>query len=92
MKYAWDRRKAANNARKHGVTFLEASTVFRDPLAMTYFDPDHSIGEERFITIGLSSRGRVLFVAHTDMDDRIRIISARSATRREAHAYTEGEG
>jgi len=56
---------------------------------MTYPDPDHSIGEERFITIGISSRGRALFVAHVDSDDRIRIISARRATRREANAYTQ---
>ena len=90
MRYAWDRHKAASNARKHGVTFLEAATVFRDPCAMTYLDPDHSADEERFITLGLSSGGRLLFVAHADNDDRIRIISARCATRREEHAYTEG--
>lgn len=64
--------------------------MFRDPHAMTYPDPDHSIGEERYITIGESSLGRVLFAAHADSDDRARIISARKATRREAHAYTEG--
>ena len=89
MKYAWDPVKAASNARKHGITFSEAATVFRDALAMSYPDPDHSVGEERFITIGLSSRSRVLFVAHADIDDRIRIISARKATRREANAYTQ---
>ncbi len=90
MKYAWNPAKAASNARRHGITFPEAATVFRDSLAMSYPDPDHSHGEERFITIGLSTRGRVLFVAHADIDDRIRIISARRATRREANAYTEG--
>jgi uncharacterized DUF497 family protein len=90
VRYAWDPAKAASNARKHGVTFPEAATVFRDGLAMTYPDPDHSISEERFITIGLSSRGHVLFVAHVDSDDHIRIISARRATRREANAYTQG--
>ena len=90
MRYEWDPQKAASNARKHGVTFSEAATVFRDPLAMTYFDPDHSLDEERFITIGHSSRGRLLFVAHADDDDRLRIISARRATRREANAFTQG--
>ena len=90
MTYEWDPRKAAGNARKHRVTFVEASTVFRDHLAVTYPDPDHSIGEQRFITIGLSSRGNVLLVAHAENDDRVRIISARRATRRESHAYTQG--
>jgi uncharacterized DUF497 family protein len=87
--YEWDPRKAAGNLRKHRVAFLEASTVFRDPLAITYPDPDHSENERRYITIGLSGHGRVRFVAHADFDDRIRIISARKATRRESHGYTQ---
>jgi uncharacterized DUF497 family protein len=88
--YEWDPRKAASNARKHRVSFTEACTIFRDPLAVTYQDPDHSIGERRFITIGLSSGGHVLLVAHAENDARVRIISARRATRRESHAYTQG--
>ena len=90
MRYAWDPRKAASNARKHGVSFAEAATTFRDPLAMTYPDPDHSSDEERFITLGTSTRGRLLFVAHADYGDLVRIISARKATRREAHVFTQG--
>lgn len=90
MQYEWDPKKARGNTRKHRVSFDEALTVFLDPLALTFADPDHSTGEERFITIGISSRGRALFVAHADRsDDRIRIISARRATSRERHDYEE---
>ena len=90
MIYEWDADKATANERKHGVTFEEAQTVFLDPLAETFDDPDHSAGERRFITIGTSRRQRLLFVAHVDRDDdRIRIISARVATRGEAYAHQE---
>jgi uncharacterized DUF497 family protein len=88
--FQWDRRKATSNSRKHGVFFEEAATVFLDPLARTYSDPDHSVGESRFVTFGRSTQGRVLVVAHLDLgDEQIRIISARRATRREAHGYQE---
>ena len=63
--------------------------MFLDPLALTYRDPDHSEGEQRYITIGESTQGRVILVAHLDRGDRVRIISARGATRREAHDYRE---
>ena len=90
MIYEWNSGKAAQNERKHGVSFEEAITVFLDPLAVTFDDPDHSIGERRFITIGTSSSQRLLFVAHADIDeDRVRMISARATTRRETHAYQE---
>ncbi len=90
MIYEWDALKAADNERGHGVTFEEAKTVFLDPLAETFDDPDHSADERRFITIGASGQGRVLFVAHADRgEDRIRLISARLATRGETHAYQE---
>ena len=89
MVYEWDSRKAAANLKKHQVAFTEAATVFLDPLALTYQDPDHSEGEQRYITLGESTRGRVILVAHLDRDDRIRIISARRATRKEAHEYGE---
>ena len=90
MLYEWDEAKATANAKTHGVTFEEAATVFLDPLATTYRDPDHSVAEPRFITVGQSSSGRPLFVAHREInEDRIRIISARPLTRREAHAYQE---
>jgi uncharacterized protein len=91
VRYEWGRAKAEANQRKHGVSFAEAASVFLDPLALTYVDPDHSVGERRFITIGVSGRERVLFVSHQDLDEeRIRIISARRATRREIHGYEEG--
>ncbi len=87
MLFEWDDRKAAHNLQKHQVSFEEAATVFGDPWALTFDDPDHSIDEQRFITIGESDRRRILFVAHTDRDDIMRIISARVATRQERRAY-----
>lgn len=90
MFYEWDRAKAAANLRKHGIAFTEAATVFLDPLALTFRDPDHSVGEARFVTIGHSTAGQLLFVAHLDRDEEsIRILSARRATRRESHDYRE---
>jgi len=87
--FQWDPRKAASNIRKHAVGFPEAATIFLDALAWTFPDPDHAETESRFITIGLSSRGRIIIVAHADRGDRVRIISARRATRREMDEYTE---
>ena len=80
MNFEWDPDKAAQNRRVHRVSFHEAATVFADPLAVTYHDPDHSISEERFITVGMSRVGRVLIVAHSDRGENIRIISARKTT------------
>jgi len=88
--FEWDRAKAEDNIAKHGVSFGEATTALRDPLSTTGVDPDHSFGEERFITFGVSTRGRLLVVAHTDHEDIIRIISAREATRTEREIYEEG--
>lgn len=85
----WDGVKEAANLRKHGVTFVEATSVFQDPLSATHPDPDHSVGEERFITVGVSSRGRLLALAHTDRGDMIRIINCRLATRRERKNHEE---
>lgn len=90
MEFEWDPDKAASNLAKHGVSFDEAATVFGDPLAVTYFDPDHSAEEDRFLTFGHSSESQLLVVSHTDRDDRTRIISARPATRKERKAYEEG--
>ena len=90
MHFEWDRAKAEDNIAKHGVSFEEATTALRDPLSTTGVDPDHSFGEERFITFGVSTRGRLLVVAHTDREDIIRIISARDATRTERKIYEEG--
>ena len=89
MNFEWGPNKAAQNRRKHRVSFHEAATVFGDPLAVTYHDPDHSISEQRFVTVGVSSAGRVLIVAHSDRGERIRIISARRATRGERKHYEE---
>lgn len=90
MIYEWDPRKAKANERKHAVSFEEAATVFLDPFALTFDDPDHSVDERRFITLGESERRRILFVAHADIgEDRTRIISARKVTRRERHGCQE---
>jgi hypothetical protein len=87
--FEWDPAKASRNRVKHGIDFSEAATVFGDVLSQTFEDPDHSDDEERFVTIGVSARGRVLIVSHTDRGKRIRIISAREATRRERKDYEE---
>ena len=90
MKFEWDGAKAAFNLARHGVSFEEAATVFRDPLSQTGRDPDHSIDKERFVVFGVSARGRLLVVAHTEHGDTIRIISARAATPGERKIYEEG--
>jgi uncharacterized DUF497 family protein len=90
--YEWDPAKAKRNLREHGVSFEEAATVFLDPLAMTYPDPDHSEEEDREITLGYSANARLLFVAHVQRRNRTRIISARAATRRERKQHEEGNG
>ena len=87
--FEWDEEKAILNLRKHGVSFEEAATVFRDDLSVTVPDPDHSAAEERFITVGVSSQDRVLLVAHVERGDRIRIISARELTPRERKQHEE---
>jgi uncharacterized DUF497 family protein len=89
--FEWDEGKSRKNLRKHGVSFDEASTIFGDPLSMTIDDPQHSISEPRWVTLGHSARHRLLAVVHTDRDGRIRIISARVATRYERDSYEEGE-
>jgi uncharacterized DUF497 family protein len=90
MEFEWDESKADSNLKKHGVSFPEAATVFGDPLAITFFDPDHSEAEDRFLTIGLSAAGRVVILSHTDRGEKIRIISAREATRSERKGYEDG--
>ncbi|NJL90675.1 MAG: BrnT family toxin [Coleofasciculaceae cyanobacterium SM2_1_6] len=89
MQFEWNPDKANLNLKKHDVSFSEASTVFNDSLSMTFPDPDHSYGEERYVIIGLSSANRILVVFHTDRADRIRIISAREATRNEQRFYED---
>jgi uncharacterized DUF497 family protein len=90
VKYEWDTPKAAANLRRHGVSFEEATTVFLDPLAGSYDDPDHSQTEARDITFGYSSAGRALVVSHCERGQRVRIISARLMTRRERRQHEEG--
>jgi uncharacterized DUF497 family protein len=91
MEFEWDPRKAAQNLRKHKVSFSEATTVFGDDLSTTVYDPDHSLDEDRYITIGWSNRRRLLIVAYTERGDRIRIISARELTHAERKAYEDQE-
>jgi uncharacterized DUF497 family protein len=90
MEFEWDGAKASANARKHGVSFQEAATVFGDPLAITFTDPDHSEQEQRFLTFGMSRLNRLLIVAHTERSRKTRIINARPMTRYERAIYEEG--
>ena len=92
MIYEWDAKKARENLRKHGVSFDEAASVFLDPLAVTFPDPDHSAQEFREITIGHSARRRIVFLSHTRRGDRTRLISARKVTRKERKQYEETIG
>jgi uncharacterized DUF497 family protein len=87
LEFEWDGEKARTNWLKHRVSFDEARTMFGDALAVTVPDPDHSVGEDRLVTIGLGSFGLLLVVAHTERSGIIRIISARPATARERRAY-----
>lgn len=89
MRFEWDSKKARVNLRKHKVTFEEAATALEDQMAATGNDPDHSESEERYITFGVSKRGRLLVVAHTEDDETIRIISARIASKGERKIYEE---
>ena len=91
MEFEWDADKAASNLDKHGVSFAEAMTVFGDPLEITIADPDHSESEFRFLSIGLSALGRLLVVAYTEREGKIRIIHARVAAPKERRAYESGK-
>ncbi len=91
LRFVWDPDKAAVNLQKHGVDFHEAATAFGDPLSITIADPDHSLGEERWLPLGQSVAGRLVVVAHTEHFDGIRIINARAATRRERRIYEEDQ-
>jgi len=90
MKFEWDPKKATVNVKKHGVTFQEAATIFGDPLAITFDDPDHSMNENRYITFGLSLQKRLIVVSHTERGDRTRIINARLMDRKERRIYEKG--
>jgi uncharacterized DUF497 family protein len=87
--FEWDRRKAVENWRKHGVTFEDAMTTFGDPFGILRPDPDHSAGELRYLVLGMSNRRQLLVVAFAERPPRTRLISARRATRRERRKYEE---
>ncbi len=89
LHFDWDPEKANSNQKKHRVTFAEAATAFGDPLSITIPDPNHSVGEARFILLGLSFQGRLVVVAHAETDDLIRIISARLAMKAERRFYEQ---
>jgi uncharacterized DUF497 family protein len=90
MKIEWDPRKAKLNLEKHGVSFEEAATALSDPMAAIGADPDHSMTEQRYITFGVSEKGRFVVVSHTEKGETIRIISARKASKGEREVYEEG--
>jgi uncharacterized DUF497 family protein len=87
MQFEWDPKKAKQNFKKHGVSFDEAVTAFYDPLSATFDDPDHSGDEQRYVTIGFSSKSRLLVVAHAERGEYTRIISARPATTHERRKH-----
>lgn len=89
MEFEADPIKAAQNLRKHKVSFEEAASIFGDSMELTFPDPDHSIGEMRWLSFGMSSRGRVLAVIYTERRGKIRLVSARGATKRERKIYEE---
>ena len=90
MEFEWNDQKEVKNEKKHSVSFHEAATVFGDPLAITFDDPDHSINEHRLITFGVSRFNRYLIVSHTERGGKVRIISAREMTKHERKIYEEG--
>lgn len=92
MTFEWDARKAAANLKKHRLAFEEGASVFLDPLAITFPDPDHSSEEQREITIGHTIKGRLVMVSHCERGRLVRIISARLATRSERKQYEEETG
>ncbi len=90
MEFEWDESKDLTNQKKHGVTFNEAATIFGDPLALTFDDPEHSENEERLLTFGVSRLNKFLIVSHTERDGKMRIISARKMETSERKIYEEG--
>ncbi len=89
MKFEWDDKKAASNLLKHGIAFDDAVGVFNDSMALTFPDPDHSVGEIRLLTFGYSKGGKLLAVIHTERGQNIRIVSARKVTRHERGTYEQ---
>ncbi|CAN5723049.1 BrnT family toxin [soil metagenome] len=92
LDFEWDEDKAAQNLKKHKVTFDEAKTAFGDPFSITIDDPSHSIDEKRFIDIGISAKGKMLVVSYIERGKKIRLISCRKATKVEQEMYEERKG
>ena len=93
LEFEWDLDKAQRNLRKHRVSFREGMMVFKDIFAITFYDDAHSRHEQRFLTLGISDLGRVLVISHTMVGDKVRLISARKATKHERQLYEkENEG
>jgi uncharacterized DUF497 family protein len=90
--FEWDARKAGANRRKHGISFEEATTAFADPLAVLKPDPDHSVEEERYLVLGMTTQSRLVVVSFAERPPRTRLISARPATRLERQTYEEEPG
>ena len=90
MQFEWDLEKSIINLDKHGISFQDATTVFRDPLSYTFYDPDHSDDELRFLTFGLASSGKLILVSHTERENSIRIISARELNKQERKFFKKG--
>ena len=90
MRFEWDPEKARRNIARHGVSFEEAATAFGDPLSLTTYDPDHSEDEDRFLLLGATHAGRLVVVSHTHRNEKIRLISARFASRGERRTYASG--
>jgi uncharacterized protein len=90
LEFRWDSKKATKNLKKHKISFQEAATVFGDPLAITFDDPDYSFEEQRFLTFGTARTGKFLIVSHTEEKNAIRIISARLMNKKERKIYEEG--
>lgn len=90
VEFEWDPDKERSNIEGHGVDFAEAATVFGDPLELTISDPDHSVSEFRFLSIGHSVSNRILVVSYTERGDRVRIISARTVSPKERRQYESG--
>ena len=90
MEFEWDRNKDKINQSKHKVAFREATTVFGDPLAITFDDPDHSDDENRLLTFGITKTGKLIIVSHTQRNRKLRIISARLVDKNERNIYEEG--
>jgi uncharacterized protein len=89
VEFEWDPEKAEANHHKHGLTFVEACTAFVDPLSLTIPDPDHSLGEVRFVLLGYTDAGRLVAVVHVERGENLRLISARLATKHERRAYED---